>query len=295
MKRILFFIITLIAINQAHAQMASSRLLNIEPSSKRITLPGNLTLNYYEKGSKLGVPVILLHGYTDSYHTYDSLLPFLNDKGHFYAVTLRGFGDSDKPEGVYSPTILASDINNFMQKLNIESAILIGHSMGAAVAQRFALDYPGKTKALVLISTISDFRTNPLVQELSESINAMKATDYEFARAFQRSSIEKMIDSSYFNLLVGESMKVPLHVWKSTITALKNIDYSNELGAIKAPVLILYGEKDPLCPRNGQIAMQKKLKQSRLIGYRDIGHTPHWEIPEKTATDINFFLENLVR
>ncbi len=291
MKRILFFAFMCLSFADLQSQMADFRPINMEPAAKWVSLPGGVNLNYFEQGTRIGLSVILLHGYTDSYHSFDSILPYLKDGLHVYAITLRGFGDSDKPADEYDPEIMARDVSQFMDVLNIESAVLIGHSMGSAVAQKFALDYPGKTKALVLMSSFINFSRNPVVKELIGAINEMKTVDQEFAKAFQRSTFEKMIDSNYFKLLVGESMKAPIHVWKFVMKGFQPTDYSNELVRIVIPSLILWGDKDKVSTIEDQTELHEKLKQSSFIRYHNIGHAPHWEQPERVANDINAFLE----
>ena len=294
MKQLLTTVFTIILLHQtASAQVPGVNCEDMEPFSSWIKLPGNITLNYREQGNKNGLPVILIHGFTDSFHSYDSLMPQLDESFHLYAVSMRGFGNSDKPQTDYLPEHFARDISQFMNVLKIQSAVLIGHSMGATIVERFAMDYPSKTKAIILMSSVLHFDSNAIVKELRDAILGMEKIDYKFAYDFQRSSIDKMIDSCYFKVLVNESMKAPAHVWKMVIKGLSTVNYSAELKRIKVPALILFGEKDGLCKMEEQKEFQREIQKSVLITYNDLGHTPHWENPKKVADDINTFLESL--
>ena len=95
--------------------------------------------------------MVLLHGYTDSRRSYDRILPLLPSSFHVFAVTQRGHGDSGKPDAGYTAVALRrATSRRFSTRCGIESAVIVGHSMGSTVAQRFAIDYPSRTRALVL-------------------------------------------------------------------------------------------------------------------------------------------------
>jgi non-heme chloroperoxidase len=75
---------------------------------------------------------------------------------------------------------------------------------------------------------------------------------------------------------------------------LKNSDNSDELGKIKAPTLLIWGELDAYFPRGDQEKLLEKINNSELIVYPEVGHAPHWEEPQKVADDIVNFIENSV-
>ena len=118
-------------------------------AAKHVDLADGTRLAYVEQGDTNGVPVILLHGYTDSWRSYERVLPHLPQSLRVLAVTQRGHGDSGKPDGEYESRVFARDVANFMDTLGIERAVIVGHSMGSTVAQRFAVEYPQRVRALV--------------------------------------------------------------------------------------------------------------------------------------------------
>src|SRR5688572_7520658 len=99
------------------------------PEPKTIALPGGITLHYVERGDPAGVPVLLLHGYTDSWRSFEPVLPFLPPGVRAFALTQRGHGDSDRPATGYHPDDFVSDVEAFLDALGIESAVVVGHSM----------------------------------------------------------------------------------------------------------------------------------------------------------------------
>lgn len=134
-------------------------------TSKSLALSTGVTLPYVEQGDPHGIPVILLHGVTDSWHSFELVLPYLPPNLHTFALTQRGHGDADRPLGGYSFRNFAADIAAFMDALQIKQAVIVGHSMGSGVAQRFALDYPERLLGLMLVGASVSLPKNPAVRE----------------------------------------------------------------------------------------------------------------------------------
>jgi pimeloyl-ACP methyl ester carboxylesterase len=114
---------------------------------------GDLTLNVAEVGS--GEPVILLHGWPDSWHLWDAQMEALVGSGHrVIAPDLRGFGLSDAPEDVedYGLGKLIGDVTAVMDEFKIERADIVGHDWGSALAWVLAMLVPDRVERLVAVS-----------------------------------------------------------------------------------------------------------------------------------------------
>src|SRR5262245_34306802 len=112
------------------------------PAIRSIALPGRVTLQYAEQGNPSGVPVLLLHGVTDSWHSFEPVLPHLPEWMHAFALTQRGHGDSERPAAGYGTRDFAEDVSAFAEALGLGPALVVGHSMGSTNGQRFAIDHP---------------------------------------------------------------------------------------------------------------------------------------------------------
>ncbi|HET9433855.1 MAG TPA: alpha/beta hydrolase [Chitinophagaceae bacterium] len=269
--------------------------LNPQPVVKTINLPGRVRLEYAEQGNATGTPVIFLHGITDSWHSFESVLANLPSSIHAFAISQRGHGDSERPLQNYAPKDFAADIAEFIKQKNLEGAFIVGHSMGGVNAQQFAIDYPELTKGLVIIDSDPTFKNNPGMPEFYQEVLKLEgAIDRKFMDDFQRATLADPIDSTYYNLLVDEGIKVPSSVFKAALEGLMQVDFTEQLKQIDAPAVIFWGNKDAFCIYKGQEILVNNIKNSRLIIYGNTGHALHWEEPKRFSEDLVNFIDNVV-
>ena len=276
-------------------QLFEITYLTQQPVVKTIDLPGRVRLEYAEQGNAEGVPVIFLHGITDSWHSFESVLANLPSSIHAFAISQRGHGDSERPLQNYNPKDFAADIAEFIKQKNLDRAFIVGHSMGGVNAQQFAIDYPELTKGLVIIDSDPTFKNNPGMPEFYQEVLKLEgAIDRKFMDDFQKATLANPIDSTYYNLLVDEGIKVPSSVFKAALEGLMNVDFTEQLKQINAPAVIFWGNKDAFCTYKGQEILVNNIKNSRLIIYGNTGHALHWEAPKKFSEDLVNFIDNVV-
>jgi non-heme chloroperoxidase len=261
-----------------------------------IQLSTGVTVPYLEHGDPAGVPMILLHGYSDSSVSYELMLPHLPDSIHAYAYTQRGHGDADKPAAGYRLEDYVDDVAAFMDAMGIDAAVIAGHSGGSYAAQRFALDHPDRTLGVVLIGSFRAFHDNPGALELHEAVRELDdPVDAAFVREFQESCVAQPVPAGFMDAIVAGSMQVPARVWKDYLAGLLEAEVPTESGSIAAPALILWGDQDAFCPRSDQDALLAAIPGARLEVYRGAGHCPHWEQPERAAAELAAFGLDLSR
>lgn len=270
-------------------------LQTIETVEKRVKLATGVELAYVEQGDPAGVPVIFLHGITDSWHSFEPVLPHLPHAIHAFALTQRGHGESERPASGYRPQDFAADVAAFMDALQLERAIIAGHSMGSIVAQRFGLDYPERILGLVLMGSFASFKDKPgLVEFVEVGISQLEdPIDPAFAREFQESTLAQPIPAEFLETVVQESLKVPARVWKAAFQSLLEGEFPDELSKIKAPTLIVWGDQDAYCPLSDQETLRTAIVGSRLLIYSGVGHAVHWEEPARFAADLTAFVKRL--
>jgi non-heme chloroperoxidase len=261
---------------------------------KSANLATGVTLPYVEQGDPSGLPVILLHGATDSWRSFEPVLPYLPESLHVFALTQRGHGDADKPASGYAFKDFSSDVAAFMDALNLESAVIVGSSMGSSVAQHFALDYPERTLGLVLMGAFVDFASNQAVVDFYNAaiVPLTDPIDPTFALEWQQSTLAKPIPPALLQTFAQESLKVPAGLWRDMFAGFLQDDLTGELSKITAPTLIMWGDQDIFAPRSNQETLLAKIPNARLEIYGGGGHALHWEDPERVATDLVMFIES---
>jgi pimeloyl-ACP methyl ester carboxylesterase len=260
---------------------------------RSVTLPNRVTLEYIERGKASGVPMIFLHGVTDSCRAFEPVLDRLPDTIHALSITQRGHGGSSKPDEGYTYADMAQDVREFMDVFALSAAVVVGHSMGSMVAQRFAASHPGRVAGLVLMGAFRTIYNDPGLREFADSVLAglTDPVDESVAREFQVSTLARPVPPEFLEMVIGESVRVPARVWRATFKGfLETPDFSGELATLTAPALIAWGDRDTYSPRADQHALQAAIPDSRLIVYPGAGHAFHWEDPDRFVADLISFV-----
>ena len=257
-------------------------------------LSTGLQVHYAEQGDREGDAIVFLHAYVDSLFSYSRVLPLLSPSHHAFAPDQRGHGDSDKPQCCYTADDYAADVDAFMEALGIEKATLVGDSSGGLIAQRVALDYPHRVSRLVLIGSPTTLVNNEAVMRAGEEMLAglEDPIPREFVREFVSGTIHHPVPEEFLAGAVSESLKVPARVWRDYYEGVVlTSDDTARLHEIGAPTLILWGEQDPLLPREEQAWRAAAIPNATLRVYPETGHLAHWVRPEWVVRDLEAFLK----
>ncbi len=209
---------------------------------------GELTLNYAE-GPPTGPPLVLLHGLTSHWQTWQAMLSQLTPRWHVYALDLRGHGASGRVANRYQLADYAWDVVAFLRHLP-EPAVVMGHSLGAATALAVAAACPTGTRAAVLL--------DPPLFNRDTSVAAMPEVKSWFSWVYQT-----VTSSSTYEDIVArcresdpEATAEQIAVFADTVsgvaadtvyTALQDqllagFDLAGALRQIQRPLLLLYGD-----------------------------------------------------
>jgi non-heme chloroperoxidase len=265
------------------------------PAARSVTLETGLKLAYVEQGGPAGIPVILLHGLTDSWRSFRRVLLHLPPSLHVFALSQRGHGDSDRPPRGYAPQDFSNDLAGFMDALDLPRAVIVGHCMGAWVAQRFALDHPDRVLGLVLAGAFVPKPGNPGLRDLWDSAVSKlnDPIDPAFVREFQVSTLAQDVPPAFLDSVIAESLKVPARVWCAALEPLLEVDFASEIETVASPTLIVWGDRDSLTSRREQEILNESIAASTLAIYSGAGHAVHWEEPSRFAWDVSGFVRKL--
>ncbi len=253
------------------------------------TLPSGQTIAFVEMGDTEGDPLVLIHGYTDNSRSWSLLAPELADR-HIFAVDLRGHGASDAPECCYTLLDFSHDLERFMVAQEIETADIVGHSLGSMTAALFAALHPDMVDRLVLISTAasmpeaSDDWLWENVPQLPETLDP----DSQFMMDWYWNP--NPVPADFIDRERAESAATPKQVWTGVLKGLTMTDWSPYAERIEAPTLILWGDQDGLFGEASQERVKQILPDARHETFEGYGHNMFWETPETAGPMIADFL-----
>lgn len=258
-----------------------------------VWLSTGVRLHYAEAGTP-GAPVVLfLHGYSDSWQSFSTVLPLLPPTVHAFALSQRGHGDSEQPPCCYGLGDLAADALAFLDARGIEQATIVGHSMGSfvarRVARRVAATSPRRVARLVLAGAGTTLSTEG-TRALAEEIDALPDPVPEaFVRAFQLSTIYHPIPESLLETVVAESAKLQAQTWRALMRGMLSEDPPAP-GQMQIPTLLLWGEHDAVFDALDQERLCAILPNATLKIYPETGHALHWERPTDFVSDLMAFV-----
>ncbi len=121
-----------------------------------------LRLHYRDWGGQSPTPMVLLHGLASQSHIFDLVAPRLAKEFRVVALDQRGHGESRRPAGGYDMRNVARDLQGFLDALDYDRAILVGHSWGGNVALQFGVQCADRAAALALVDGgFIDLQANP--------------------------------------------------------------------------------------------------------------------------------------
>jgi pimeloyl-ACP methyl ester carboxylesterase len=254
-------------------------------------LDTGVRLHYAEQGDSTGTPVILLHGYSDSWFSWSDVLPLLPSSYRVFALDLRGHGMSDKPATGYGMDDLASDVIAFMEQKQLAGVTLVGHSTGGYVAQQVALAASQRLARLVLVATTTTPNAILGMRDFDAVVNGLAdPVPTEFIREFQMSTIHRPLAPEFVERVISESGRLPAHVWRGVMAGMLAMQPLRGLEGSAVPTMVLWGERDTLMPRTEQDALVRMFPTVVFKVYRDTGHALHWERPAEFTRDLVGFM-----
>jgi pimeloyl-ACP methyl ester carboxylesterase len=187
----------------------------------------------------------------------------------------------------------AADVPQLFDALDIERAVVAGHSGSCLVARRVALDHPERVAGLLLEASPTTLRGDPGLADFVQSVvsSIQDPIELSFARAIVTDTSSDELPAGLVDELATELMKVPAHVWKEMFLALLAYDDVVEIGRITQPTLLVWGDADGLVTREMQDMLAERIPNSELRVYTGVGHTPRWEDPTRFAAEAAAFVE----
>lgn len=252
-----------------------------------ITVNGE-TLHYqlhHSAPRPIGAPLVLIHGAGGNLMHWPGELRRLPGRA-VYALDLPGHGKSG---GVGRTEIgaYAEIVWEFVEALALPRFVLVGHSMGGAIAQEFALRYPARLAGLILVGTGAKLRVAP--QILTGIFNDFQGTTEMLAQWTHG----ERVDPNLLRLYTRRLREVPPQVIHDDFAACDAFDRRADVGRITTPALILCGDADRMTPAKFSQYLHAQIAGSRLVIVPDAGHMVMLERPRAVAGAVDDFLAAL--
>jgi pimeloyl-ACP methyl ester carboxylesterase len=236
----------------------------IETRVVRLSTPRGLaSLSYQVTGA--GTPLLLVHGLAGSCRWWAKNVPDLSRSFRVYAIDLIGFGRSrarrTAPRFVLDEA--AAILLAFMDRMDIERASIVGHSMGGHIAVMLAAEAPERVARLVLV----DAAVLPIGRGRPGHLVGLST-------AFLRFPI------GFLPVLILDTLRAgPATIWRAARELLAS-DIRDTLRRIDAPTLIIWGERDTIVPHRLGYELAASLPGATLLVIPGAGHNPMWERPK---------------
>jgi len=234
-------------------------------------------------------PLVLIHGYPLDRATWNELASLLENDFKLIVPDLRGLGQSDAVDKVYTVADLASDLASLLDHLKIQTAFIAGHSMGGYVALAFARAYPSRVRGLGLISS-----------QLQADSQERKEGRYKSAADVAEKGVGVVVDAMTTKLSADVRVQMfvsavmqrqkPSGLIGSLKAMAERPDSSKLLKTFKFPVVIVHGDADALISVEHGREMKAALAHAHYVEIPNAGHMPMMENPQVVAEGLRFLL-----
>lgn len=262
-----------------------------------------VNIAYREQGR--GRPVLFVHGFASSSHTWLSLIKLLPAGPRYIALDLKGYGHSSKPQdNKYSAYDQAKILTAFINALELDRPILVGHSFGGIVSILTLLTDRIRKPAsgLILINAVAYFLNVPVfIKALRSPLGGVLALGLPIKRVLVRQVLgevfydpkkitEELISAYSENMSSSEAQK-SLAASAAQFVPKDLKSTSEKISQIRIPAFILSGADDSVISIEESYALKRDLPQAELITIPMCGHSPQEECPEETAAHVSEFLK----
>jgi len=267
------------------------------PPSQFLTVEG-VRFHLRDTGPRDGAPVLLLHGFGSSLHTWEDWARAMEAERRVIRIDLPGFGlTGADPTGDYSDTRAVALLAALLDRLGVARADVIGTSMGGRIAWRFAAARPDRVARLVLMAPDGFASAGFEYGKPSGVPLMMRALPYTLPMALLRGGLEPayadkatLSDSMaerYRDMMLAPGVR---HAILDRMRTHVLVPPEPLLRDITAPTLLLWGEQDRMVPAPHAADYARELRDSRTVVLHGLGHVPMEEDPVRSLAPVLDFL-----
>ena len=252
-------------------------------------------------------PIMFIHGLSGCWQNWLEQIPHFARDRRVIAVDLPGFGQSEMPAEEISISGYADAIDALMSELDVETAQIVGNSMGGFIGAELAIQYPERVERLVLVAaaglSIESIRTERTTGLRHRAENIVFFTLGNIASRSHQVALRPRLRAALLMLVAAHPAKLPGPLaaqqvlgsgkpgFSDALEAMCRYPLRDRLEKIACPTLIVWGEKDLLVPVKDADIFEKLIPDARKIIYEDTGHVSMMERPERFNSDVKAFLD----
>jgi pimeloyl-ACP methyl ester carboxylesterase len=241
-----------------------------------------------------GRPVILLHGWLGSWGLWQETMTFLGQYYRTYALDFWGFGESGKKRNTYQVHDFVTLVDQFMEKLGILDAPLVGHSMGGTVSLSVALQYPERVQKVTIIGSpvVGSSLAMPLKMAGRRPVAWMLFQLFGAFRSTMRVASPWICgDPRFPDMMDRDLSKTTLESFLLSIASLRCTDLRPRIHQIHVPVMGMFGDRDNIVHPNQWQPLQQGLPGARIERFQNAGHFIMLDEPQSFMRKLKSFLD----
>ncbi len=254
----------------------------------------DLALNYEVAGD--GEPLVMLHGLGGSIEDWEYQIPYFARRYRIYLPDLRGFGDTPRGRRKISVPQLAADVGAFVDAMGLQRFKLMGHSMGGAVAQEFALTHPQRIERLVIANSVPSFRPQSrrhYIEFVYRLVVMGLLGPARLAQIGAMRSYPDPADAGKRERAIRRGARNSRRSYLSALIALGSWSVLDRLEGFRMPVLVAASEHDYFGHQE-TVQFAHALPRGRLHVFKGAHHGLPSEFPEAFNHVVARFLEGPV-
>jgi non-heme chloroperoxidase len=249
-------------------------------------------LSYFERGPRGGTGILFLHGWQGAAAVWAPIVERLAARHRTIALDIRGFGESNGAPGPFRVETFSDDLSALVAALDLDPLVVVGHSMGAVVAQRFAIDRPDAVEGLVLVAPVpaSGVPFSPKIDAMFRATagSPENANAWLAALTYQEPTPEAR------TIMRAAAAATPAAVALESFDSWSHVSFADEAATIETPTLVLAPAADrPMTPAFTQERVANVIPHSRFVVIEEAGHYVPLERPERVAELIERFVDGL--
>lgn len=254
-------------------------------------------IRYRQAGS--GPVVVFTHGLGGHLDAWEATVGEFEDRCTVLTWDVRGFGGSERRPDTMAPKTWAADLAAVLDEVGADDAVIAGISMGGVIAQRFALDFASRTRALILISTSSEVneratagwnaRADLIERDGLGPALTPTGPSLSYGKAYRQTHADAIAEAARLTIERNDAA-----CYAAACRAVSDIDYTADLTTIACPTLILQGLEDALTPPGGSVIMSRRIPNARLIMLENCGHGIPTEQPDEFHAATEAFLAEVL-